>query len=71
MTTTIRLDPKTERRLTALSKSTGRTKSWYLRQAIHNYLGEWEDYHIALDRLEKEKEEIDIKDVRRRLGLVR
>ena len=36
MTTTIRLDPKTERRLAALSKSTGRTKSWYLREAIHD-----------------------------------
>ncbi|MEK6815105.1 MAG: ribbon-helix-helix protein, CopG family [Nitrospirota bacterium] len=71
MTTTIRLDPKTERRLAALSKSTGRTKSWYLREAIQDYLDEWEDYHIALGRLEKEKGEIDIKDVRRRLGLVR
>lgn len=71
MTTTIRLDSKTERRLAALSKSTGRTKSWYLREAIQDYLDEWEDYHIALCRLEKEKEEIDIKDVRRRLGLVR
>ena len=71
MTTTIRLDPKTERRLAALSKSTVRTKSWYLREAIQDYLDEWEDYHIALGRLEKEKGEIDIKDVRRRLGLVR
>jgi RHH-type rel operon transcriptional repressor/antitoxin RelB len=65
----IRLDEKTERRLERLAKATGRTKTWFVRQAVNEYLEEWEDYHIAMSRLEHEKEEIDIEEVRRRLGL--
>ncbi len=69
MPTSIRLDAKIERRLEELARRTGRTKAWYIRRAIEEYLDEWEDYHIALHRLETEREEIDIAEVRRRLGL--
>lgn len=69
MTTSLRLDPETEDRLERLARSTGRTKTWFIRRAIEEYLEEWEDYHIALSRLEQEKDEVDITDVRRRLGL--
>lgn len=69
MATSIRLDVKTERRLEDLARRTGRTKAWYIRRAIEEYLDEWEDYHIALSRLEQEKGELDIAEVRRRLGL--
>ncbi len=69
MPTSIRLDAKIERRLEELARRTGRTKAWYIRRAIEEYLDEWEDYHIALHRLEAEREEIDIAEVRRRLGL--
>ncbi len=34
----IRLDPKIEKRLEALAKRTGRTKTFYAREAILNYL---------------------------------
>ncbi len=69
MPLSIRLDPKTEKKLEKLAKKTGRTKSWYIRHAIDGYIEEWEDYHIAISRLESEKGEIDISDVRKRLGL--
>ena len=69
MATSLRLDPDTENRLEQLARSTGRTKTWFIRRAVEEYLDEWEDYHIALSRLEKEKDEVDISDVRRRLGL--
>lgn len=69
MPTSIRLDAETERRLAALSRRTGRTKAWYIRQAIVEYLDEWEDYHVALRRLEEEKGEVELSEVRRRLGL--
>jgi len=69
MSISVRLDQETEQRLEALAKTTGRTKTWFIRRAINDYLEEWEDYHIALSRLEQEKEEIDIAEVRRRLGL--
>jgi len=67
--TSLRLDPDTENRLDRLARSTGRTKTWFIRRAIEEYLDEWEDYHVALARLEEEKDEVDISDLRRRLGL--
>ncbi len=52
-----------------LAQRTGRTKTWYIREAIKEYLDERDEYHLALSRLEREKGEVDIADVRRRLGL--
>ncbi len=69
MPISVRLDTKTEKKLEKLAKKTGRTKSWYIRHAIDDYLEEWEDYHIALSRLESEKGELDISKVKKRLGL--
>ena len=69
MALSIRLDSKTEKKLENLAKKTSRTKSFYIRQAIDQYLEEWEDYQIALSRLEKEYGELDISEVRKQLGL--
>ncbi len=69
MPTSVRLDDETERRLGELARRTGRTKTWYIREAIKEYLDEWDEYHLALSRLEREKGEVDITEVRRRLGL--
>lgn len=48
----IRLDPDTEKRLAALAAKTGRTKSFYAREALLEHLDEMEDRYIAIDRLE-------------------
>ena len=48
----IRLDAETERRLQRLAERTGRTKSYYVREALLEYLDEIEDRHIAIERLE-------------------
>ena len=69
MPTSIRLDAETERRLDQLARRTGRSKSWYIRRAIQDQLDEWEDYYLALSRLEQESGDIDIAEVRRRLDL--
>lgn len=69
MTLSIRLGPETEKKLEQLAKETGRTKTWYIRRAIDEYLQDWEDYHIAISRLEKEKGKIDISKARKKLGL--
>jgi RHH-type rel operon transcriptional repressor/antitoxin RelB len=49
----IRLPKEIERRLEALAKRTGRTKSYYAREAILDHLDDLEDMYLALDRLEK------------------
>ena len=48
----LRLDPETEKRLEKLASRTGRTKSYYAREALLAHLDEMEDRYIAIERLE-------------------
>jgi RHH-type rel operon transcriptional repressor/antitoxin RelB len=48
----IRLPEEIDNRLKALAERTGRTKTWYAREAILRYIEDLEDTYIALDRLE-------------------
>ena len=50
----VRLDQKTETRLERLAKETHRTKSYFVKRAIINFLDEMEDKLIAVARLEQE-----------------
>jgi len=47
----IRLPAEVESRLDALAKATGRTKTFYAREAILEYLEDLEDLHLAEQRL--------------------
>jgi len=47
----LRLPPEIEKRLDLLAKKTGRTKSFYAREAILRHLEDLEDDHIARRRL--------------------
>ena len=47
----IRLPPEIEARLDALAKSTGRTKTYYVREAILEHLADLEDLHLAEKRV--------------------
>ncbi len=47
----LRLPPNIERRLDALAKKTGRTKSYYAREAILRQIEDIEDYYLARRRL--------------------
>lgn len=49
----VRLPEDIERRIAALAKRTGRTKTFYVREAIMEHLDHLEDKYLALDRLEK------------------
>jgi RHH-type rel operon transcriptional repressor/antitoxin RelB len=48
----IRLPDKIEKRLDHLAKRTGRTKTYYAREAILQHLDELEDIYLAEKRLE-------------------
>ncbi|MBI3580468.1 MAG: TraY domain-containing protein [Nitrospinae bacterium] len=65
----LRLTKETEKRLGQLAKKTGRTKSHYAKKAIEEFLDEWEDYLIALSRMEKKHPSIPLEEIERRLGL--
>ena len=53
MSTTIRLSQEAESRLNFLAASTGRTKTYYLREIIEKGLEDMEDYYLAANVLEK------------------
>ncbi len=53
MPVTVRLGSDVEERLEKLSKLTGRTKTYYIRQALEEKLDELEDLYVAEQRLEQ------------------
>ncbi|AWR87708.1 type II toxin-antitoxin system RelB family antitoxin [Meiothermus taiwanensis] len=65
----IRLPKEIEERLEALARKTGRSKSYYVRQAILEHLDDLEDYYLAVERLEQKLPGIPLDEVERRLGL--
>lgn len=65
----IRLDSDTENRLALLAKKTGRTKTFYAREAILEHLRDLEDIYLASQRLRRPAKTYSAKDVKRELGL--
>jgi RHH-type transcriptional regulator, rel operon repressor / antitoxin RelB len=71
----IRLPEKIEKRLEKLAQRTGRTKTYYAREAILVHLADLEDLYLAEDRLERiqsgEERTIPLKEVLKRRGMDR
>lgn len=49
----IKLPKEIENRLAELAAKTGRTKTYYVREAILEHLDELEEKYLAIERLEK------------------
>ena len=49
----IKLPKEIENRLAELATKTGRTKTYYVREAILEHLDELEEKYLAIERLEK------------------
>ena len=65
----IRLDSQLEKRLARLAKKTGRSKSYYAREAIRHYIEDHEDYLLGLAVLERHEPTISLDELERRLGV--
>ena len=69
----IRLSEEIENRLDALAKATGRTKTFYAREAILKYLDDIEDIYLAEKRLEDIKANrtitVPLEDVMKSYGM--
>lgn len=69
----IRLPSDIEERLNALAKATGRTKTFYAREAILEHLEDLEDIYLAEQTLERlrsgDESTYSLDDVERELGL--
>ena len=68
MMLTIRLHKDIEPRLNQLAKKTGRTKTFFARRAIVEYVGDLEDYYLAKSRARAARETISLDEVERILG---
>lgn len=53
MTYSIRFPQEVEKRLQTLAETTGRTKSFYVKEAVLEHLNDIEDIYLAQKRLEK------------------
>jgi RHH-type transcriptional regulator, rel operon repressor / antitoxin RelB len=65
----IRLEPELEKKLDSLARETGRSKSYYAREAIRRYLEDREDYLRGVAALERREPTITLEELERRLGL--
>lgn len=65
----LRLSSDVESRLNKLAETTGRTKTFYAKEAILKYLDDMEDTYIAINRLETPSKRISLEDVESELGL--
>jgi RHH-type rel operon transcriptional repressor/antitoxin RelB len=69
----IRLPDEIEKRLEALAKATGRTKTFYAREAILEYIDDLEDIYLAEKRLEDIRsgrtKTIPLEEVMKRYGM--
>ncbi len=70
----IRLPEEIEKRLDALAKATGRTKTFYAREAILEHLDDLEDIYLAEQELadihEGRVKTIPLEEVMKEYGLV-
>lgn len=63
----VRLQAELNQRLTDLATKTGRTKSFYIKQALIRYLEDMEDTYLAIDRIENPGERISMEDAKKLL----
>jgi RHH-type transcriptional regulator, rel operon repressor / antitoxin RelB len=69
MLVTVRLDKNLAKRLNDLASETHRSRSYYIKMAINDYLNEREDYLLALAAFEKKEPITSIEEVKKELGL--
>lgn len=65
----VRLPEQLESRLLALSEKTHRSKSYYVKQALEEFLEDQEDYLLAVTRLEKNNPRISLAEMEKHLDL--
>jgi RHH-type rel operon transcriptional repressor/antitoxin RelB len=70
---TLRLPTEMEKRLSTLAKETHRTKSYYVKRALEEFLDDQEDYLLGVasyeDYLKSGKKSISLEELEQKLGL--
>jgi RHH-type rel operon transcriptional repressor/antitoxin RelB len=63
----LRLPREIEKRLSSLAKKTGRTKSFYAREAILRHIEDIEDFHLANKRLKRGGNRVSLETLEKEL----
>ncbi|MGI4851631.1 MAG: type II toxin-antitoxin system RelB family antitoxin [Janthinobacterium lividum] len=73
MTTSVRFSQNIEQRLNHLAKETHRTKTYYIQQAVEDFLEEQEDYYLVQavkERIDSGEEKLySLEEAKKILGL--
>jgi RHH-type rel operon transcriptional repressor/antitoxin RelB len=59
----LRLPPDIEKRLDDLARKTGRTKSFYAREALMEYIDDLEDLYLAEQRVKEDGPTVSLEEV--------
>ncbi len=65
----IRLPDELDKRLEALAVRTGRSKTFYVKEAVQEHLEDLEDYYLAVQRLEQPGRRIPMDELVKDIGL--
>jgi RHH-type transcriptional regulator, rel operon repressor / antitoxin RelB len=65
----VRLPENLEERLSQLAEQTHRSKSYYVKLAIQDFLDDQEEHLLALSRLEKNNPRITLEEMEARLDV--
>ncbi|WP_263380816.1 type II toxin-antitoxin system RelB family antitoxin [Granulicella paludicola] len=65
----VRFPASIEERLNELAAKTGRTKTFYVREAVLEHLDDLEDLYLAERRLARNKTAIPLEEVMKQYGL--
>lgn len=73
MPTSVRLPDELEQRLTHLAERTGRSKAYYIREAIEEHIDDLEDIYLAARELEDIRvgrvQTVPLEEVMKRYGV--
>ncbi|MFM9877396.1 MAG: ribbon-helix-helix protein, CopG family [Rhodoglobus sp.] len=65
----VRLNAEQDAMLDRLARETGRSKSYYVKRALDDFLADRADYLLAIAALERQEPHYSASEVRRELGL--
>lgn len=68
-TIAVRLQKELYQRLSSLATRTGRSKSFYVKQALARYLEDMEDLYLAVDRIENPGERVSMEEAKKILDV--
>ena len=65
---TLKISADLEKRLNRLAQKTKKPKSYHIREALKEYVEEYEDAYLALERLNAKAKYLSTKELEKRLG---